>query len=180
MGLFLGKSFAPVFCAMLQLSTNICWAEFSRDLEISSKCSMAAIKNTSLCKLHDKGTKGLRPMGSNATINERGVRVPKHAHSAIRHSIGPVSRAKWIIVDCKPISHLRVPPGLCIKTRLSAQTLIWKWFFIHKQIKLIFARKVCTCPHFGFWNSEVAYHGQRRKIVLCTFLLIKLFAFIKK
>ena len=51
------------------------------------------------------------------------------------------------------------------------------------QIKLIFARKVCTWPHFkseGFWNSEVAYYGQRRKIVLCTFLLIKLFAFIKK
>ena len=26
------------------------------------------------------------------------------------------------------IGHLRVPPGLCIKTRLSAQPLIWKWF----------------------------------------------------
>ena len=36
----------------------------------------------------------------------------------------------------------RVPPGLCIETRLSAQPLIWKWFFILMQIKLIFTRKV--------------------------------------
>ena len=36
----------------------------------------------------------------------------------------------------------RVPPSLCIKTRVSAQPLIWKWFFIVVQIKLIFTRKV--------------------------------------
>ena len=30
---------------------NICWAEISRDLKISSKCSVKAIKNTTLCKL---------------------------------------------------------------------------------------------------------------------------------
>ena len=38
------------------------------------------------------------------------------------------------------IGRFRVPPGLCIKTRLSAQ--IWKWFFILMQMKLIFTRKV--------------------------------------
>ena len=38
---------------------NISWAE------ISSKCSVEAIKNTTLCKLH-KVSKGFRPKGSNA------------------------------------------------------------------------------------------------------------------
>ena len=61
-----------------------------------------------------------------AVVNERGVSVPKHAHSAIRHSTDPVSRAKWVIVDCKPIGHFRVPPGLCFKTKVGAQPLIWK------------------------------------------------------
>ena len=40
------------------------------------------------------------------------------------------------------IGRFRVPPGLCIKTRLSAQPWIWKWFFILMQMKLIFTRKV--------------------------------------
>ena len=40
------------------------------------------------------------------------------------------------------IGRCRVPPGLCIKTRLSAQPWIWKWFFILMQMKLIFTRKV--------------------------------------
>ena len=54
--------------------------------------------------------------------------------------------------------YFRVPPGFCIKTRLSAQPLIRKWFFILMQIKLIFARKVVYLASFwkrGFWNSEV-------------------------
>ena len=62
------------------------------------------------------------------------------------------------------IGHFRVPLGLCIKTRLSAQPLVWKWFFILMQIKLIFTRRVLhladTWPHFeseGFWESDVAY-----------------------
>ena len=41
-------------------------------------------------------------------------------------------------------------PGLCIKTRLSAQPLIWKWFFILIQIKLIFTRKVVHLA--SFWK----------------------------
>ena len=44
---------------------NISWAEMPRNLEISSKCSVEAIKNTTLCKLH-KVSKGFRPKGSNA------------------------------------------------------------------------------------------------------------------
>ena len=41
------------------------------------------------------------------------------------------------------IGHFRVPPVLnSIKTRLNAQPLIWKWFFILMQVKPIFTRKV--------------------------------------
>ena len=39
-------------------------------------------------------------------------------------------------------------PFLSIKTRLSAQPLIWKWFFILLQIKLIFTRKVMHLASF--------------------------------
>ena len=56
--------------------------------------------------------------------------------------------------------HFRVSPGLCINTRLSAQPLIWKWFFILMQIRLIFTRKVLHLASFwkwGFWKTEVAY-----------------------
>ena len=50
------------------------------------------------------------------------------------------------------IGHFRVP---CIKTRLRAQPLIWKCFFIF--MKIHFHNKIlCTCwPHFeskGFWT----------------------------
>ena len=72
----------------------------------------------------------------------------------LRHDWG---RVRWTL---SAISHFRVPPGLCIKTRLSAQPLIWRWFVILMQIKLIFTRKVVPAfSHFEserFWNSEVA------------------------
>ena len=42
------------------------------------------------------------------------------------------------------------PPGLRLKTRLSAQPLIWKWFFILMQIKLISTRKVVHLA--SFWK----------------------------
>ena len=40
----------------------------SRNLEISSECSVEATKNTTLCKLH-MVPKGFRPMGSNTDWN---------------------------------------------------------------------------------------------------------------
>ena len=43
---------------------RISWAEMSRNLEISFKCSVKAIENTTLCKLH-KVSKGFKPMESN-------------------------------------------------------------------------------------------------------------------
>ena len=48
------------------------------------------------------------------------------------------------------IGHFRVPPGLCIKTRLGAQPLIWKWYFILMQIKLISTRKVEHLTSFWY------------------------------
>ena len=50
------------------------------------------------------------------------------------------------------IRHFRVPPGLGIKTRLSAQPLIWKWFFILMQIKLVFTRTVVHLVSFWKWG----------------------------
>ena len=49
------------------------------------------------------------------------------------------------------IRHFRVPPGLCFKTRVGAQPLIWKSFFILMQIKLIFTRKVVHLASFWKW-----------------------------
>ena len=46
----------------------------------------------------------------------------------------------------------RVPPSLCIKTRVSAQPLIWKWFFIVVQIKLIFTRTFVHLASFWKWG----------------------------
>ena len=46
----------------------------------------------------------------------------------------------------------RVPPSLCIKTRGSSQLLIWKWFFIVVQIKLIFTRKFVRLASFWKWG----------------------------
>ena len=53
----------------------------------------------------------------------------------------------WCTFTCRPkflapVGHFRVFLGLCIKTRLSAQPLISKWFVILMQIKLISMRKV--------------------------------------
>ena len=44
----------------------------------------------------------------------------------------------------KLIGHFCVPSGLCIKTRSSAQPLVWKWFFILMLIKLKFNKKGCA------------------------------------
>ena len=67
-------------------------------------------------------------------------------------SAGHASREQMINGKLSPVSQelasrpFPSSPGLCIKTRLSAQPLMWKfrvkWFFILMQIKLIFTRKV--------------------------------------
>ena len=80
----------------------------------------------------------------------------------------------WVLC-LRWIGHFRVPMGLCIKTRLNAQPLIWKWFFILMQIKLIITRKVVHLASFeseGFWISKVAYCFNLR---LDSFLMLSRF-----
>ena len=83
--------------------------------------------------------------------------------------LGLPPRAKAAMLGVNTIGHFRVPPVLCIKTRLSAQPLIWKWFFILMQIKLIFTRKVVHLASFwrwGLWNSEVSHRICSRRIYM--------------
>ena len=52
------------------------------------------------------------------------------------------------------------PPGLCIKTRLSAQLWYENDFLFSCKQNLFSQQRLCTWPHFeskGFRNSEVAY-----------------------
>ena len=75
-------------------------------------------------------------------------------------------------VTCKPaIGHFRVPPGLYIKTRLSAQPLIWKSFFILRQIKLIFTRKVVYLAPFWKWGFLELGSGLFPKVIYVLFPL---------
>ena len=57
------------------------------------------------------------------------------------------------VCTCMTIGDFRVPRSLCIKTRLCAHPLVWKWFFILMQIKLIFSRKVEHLASFWKWGS---------------------------
>ena len=67
--------------------------------------------------------------------------------------------------------HFQVSPGLCIKTRLSAQPLIWKLFFILMQIKLIFTRKVVHLASFWKWGFLELGSGLFRKLFYVLFPL---------
>ena len=64
----------------------------------------------------------------------------------------PSYLAGYSTVTLNTIEHFRVPPGLCFKTRVGAQPLIWKSFFILMQIKLIFTRKVVHLVSFWKWG----------------------------
>ena len=63
------------------------------------------------------------------------------------------------------IGHFRVSPSLCIRTRLSAQPLIWKWFFILMQIKLISTRKVVYLASFWKWGFLELGSGQFNVVI---------------
>ena len=69
---------------------------------------------------------------------------------------------------CKEIGHCRVPPGLCIKTKLSAQPLIQKWFFILMQLQLIFTRKLWNRP----FPSSKKFHFQNE--AKCEIFVVKM------
>ena len=71
------------------------------------------------------------------------------------------------------IDHFRVPQGLCIKTRLGAPPLIWKWVFILIQIKLISTRKVEHLTSFWYRGPGKLGNGLVESFRLhCTALWI--------
>ena len=61
----------------------------------------------------------------------------------------------WLIHEKnhkKKIRHFRIASSICFEARLSAKLLIWKRFFIHLQIKLIFTKKVSHSASFWKWE----------------------------
>ena len=67
-------------------------------------------------------------------------------------------RSSKMTPSCKWPIRVHVASSLCFKARLSAKTLMWKWFLILKQIKLIFTTKVSQLePRFEsecFWTRK--------------------------
>ena len=61
-------------------------------------------------------------------------------------------------------SHFRVVPSLCFKARLSVKPLIWKWFYILMQIKLICTRKVLHLASFWKWEFLELWNGLQTQI----------------
>ena len=67
-------------------------------------------------------------------------------------------RSSNMTPSCKWPIRVHVDSSLCFKARLIAKTLIWKWFLILMQIKLIFTTKVSQFePRFEsecFWTRK--------------------------
>ena len=137
------------------------------------------------CRPSDKGGGGLGGGHPDPEIRGR-TRSPKkifvfHFGRQIRGGGGggppgsfPGSATSFIFLPCllscalfpklpfMTIGHFLVSPGLCVKTRLGAQPLIWKSFFILMQIKPMHFHKKGCAPGLilnvrVFWNSEDAY-----------------------
>ena len=62
-------------------------------------------------------------------------------------------------------------PGLCIKTRLGAQPLVWKGFFFLRQIKLISTRKVVHLASFWQWGFLELGRGLFALLKTCIALI---------
>ena len=78
----------------------------------------------------------------------------------IRNSQSHARAAELLFYLLRPISHFPVAPSLCFNARLSVKPLIWKWFFILMQIKLIFTRKFLLLAYF--WKWELSEHITRK------------------
>ena len=107
----------------------------------------------------------------------RGVTTKNARVSAARVTTrGWGGGGSWRICCCS-IGHFRVPPGLCIKTTLGAQPLIWKLFFILIQIKLISTRKVEHLTSFWYRGSGKLGNGLSYPWFKCYFLLCFVFGY---
>ena len=69
--------------------------------------------------------------------------------SPVRHSLCP----RPLLTHFSLKGHFRIPLGLCIETRLSAQPLLWKWIFMLLQIIFILTTKVVHQASFWKWGS---------------------------
>ena len=67
--------------------------------------------------------------------------VPRGCHFVAWYYIWQPANQQWT-------GHFWVASRLCFKVRLSARPLIWKWFFILMQIKLIFITRVLQLAWF--------------------------------
>ena len=99
----------------------------------------------------------IQTLRSNMSITRKSVssdiQTPRSNVSITRSSVS--SYTQYIPrsdISNTRIGHFRVPPGLCFKTWVGAQPLIWKSFFILMQRKLIFTRKVVHFASFWKWG----------------------------
>ena len=88
--------------------------------------------------------------------------------------LGEGEGVNWRIC-CGSIGHFRAPPALYIKTRLGTQPLIWKWYFILMQIKLISTRKVEHLTSFWYRGPGELGNGLSYPWFKCYFLLCFVF-----
>ena len=56
-------------------------------------------------------------------------------------------------------------PSLCFKTRSSAQPLIWRWFFLLEQLKLMFTRKDAHLASFWKWGFLELGSGLSKRLL---------------
>ena len=62
--------------------------------------------------------------------------------------------------------HFRSAASLSLKAMLSAKPLIWSWFLLLMQVKLIFTKKFCTLPRFEKQFLEVGNREQECDVTL--------------
>ena len=91
----------------------------------------------------------------------------------------PPPRSAPGLLQCqknRSIGHFRVPKNLTFTARLSAKPLIWKWFLIIMQIKIIFTTKVSHLASFWKWDflelgnglfNNVSYEWQNAFLPYC-------------
>ena len=89
-------------------------------------------------------------------------RPVKYSHSCVRN--GNLVSIFYIVlprmfISFMTIGNFRVAPSLCFKARLSANPLIWKWFLIAIQIKLISQGRFWSKPRFKSYLSVLEHRN---------------------
>ena len=77
-------------------------------------------------------------------VSGRSLGWSPHFRVAMDTSLQPMESGTLLLTFKGPIVHFRVPQGLCFKTRVGAQPLIWKSFFHSQANKTHFHKKGCA------------------------------------